>query len=356
MKKHIMLLLLAFVATMASAQDDHKSVELSTNQSEPIEVEFDCCKLFLSTSSFDSKDYVSLSVEVNNTDDYKILLFGHAFTEKDLKKQRPSIRFDRTSYGATDKKLELCKSDEGDDILMIEPSSKRTLTFENVNTSGMKLKLPLYIAKYKPKKFLCKEKYLILRRSIITVDVRFQSQPENDDLYSQLEEKYNELMEDLDGKRFCPNRSHKPSLANQEQPFKDRITEMLEEISDLKTEKKWRDRTEAYKPYKELKEKLEGIRFIERDCGIHGGGGGVPIPTHSCNYCNKSLSSVLNALQSAYRKLDTGASPSSVMPEVEALHAAWTNGKCPLNKRKKGDSSLSGQIDKYYSRIVNFKR
>lgn len=361
MKKQLLTLLLVLIAGMVSAQDDHKSVTLKPGAEYPETVLTEYCKLYLTANSSYTDKEVNLSVEVENTNDYYILLFGHAYTEKDLKKQRPSIRFDRTSYGATSRNLLTCKGNRDEGIMQIEPSLKCVLNIDGVHAKGAKLELPLYVAKHKPKKFLRKEKYIIMKRAIVTLDIRIESEPEHDETLEQLNDRYDKLMADLKGKTFCPRSAHRPDLERQKEPYTKQIEEMLEEIADVKSTNKWKERTEAYKPYKELKEKLtdlRGLKEYEQWCGSCGSGRPTRVgksQSHSCNYCNKSLNEVRRFLERSYQRLQTGTSKSSVMGTVDALHAAWS-GSCPnLKKRKQDDTSgKSGQIDNYYNKIANY--
>jgi hypothetical protein len=349
-KRHLLLFLIAFIPLFLSAQDESKSIELNADDTEEVEAEFNICKLLVRLARTSDDEKYSLSVDVENTNDYYVMLFGHAYTEKDLKKLRPSIRFDRTSYGGTSKNLMLCEGCRNDEIVQIEPSYKRTLVFEEVVDNGS-VEVPIYIAKYKAKKFLSKEKFLIMKRAIVTLNLKINSRPAIDTDFPRISDSYDKLINDLSEKTFCPNSKHTPKLAKQKEPYEKRIQNLLNEIQTIKDRNDWRDKDEKYQPYKELKEKLEDIdlKEYERTCSKHkkpNGGGDI----HQCEYCNMSASSALSTLRRAYQRLDQGASKSSVENEANRLMS------CPNLKRKIGAASAGtlGGINDYYNRIKIF--
>lgn len=356
MKNLSLTFLLSLICLFATAQDEYKRIELTEGQKDPVTIEFDYCKLYIYAGSARNGSSVNITMDVENNDNHDIFLFGQSYDERTLKKQKPSIRFHKNSGGI--KNIIPCEGCRGDEILRIEAGRKRSLNFENTNQA--KLELPMYIAQHKLKKFLSSEKYIILQRNIITLNVEIIPENRTDETYEKLNSDYEELLEELSEKTFCPRSSHRPSLEKQEEEYKTKIEEMLDEIKDIKKKNRWRESSDEYQSYKELKEKLEEIDFKEYEkwCGeCHNSGGTGRIGgrgVHQCSYCNKSLSDILSSLQRIYTRLDTGTPKSSVMGEVNALHAAWTRG-CPnLSKKKREDSGKSSQIDNYYNRIVNF--
>lgn len=351
MKKLTITFLLSLVCLLASAQDEYKRIELIGGQKDPVEVETDYCKLYVYANADRNGSEFSLTIDVENTDSHDFFLFGHSYDEKVLKKQK--IRFAKNSGGINN--IITCEGCRRDEIFKIESGKKRTLNFDHVNSS--KVELPIYVAKHQLKKFLSSEKYLIIRRPIITLDIDFVNDEEvTDEDFPRLNTAYEDLLSEMDCEGICPRSTHNPSKERQLAPYKKKVQEILNEIKEIKQQHNWRERSEEYKEYKELKNKLEDIDFgkYEKYCGKCEKKPD-PIHVHQCSYCNKSLSDVLNTLQRIYQKLDTGTSKSSVEGEVNSLHRAWTGG-CPnLTKKKRNDTSKkSANIDDYYHRIKNF--
>ena len=336
MRRVFFSILSLFLAFTASAQY-HQRIELTDNQTEPVEIPTDVCKIFVSRSPTSNDNVLNLTVDVENTDDrYYILLFGHGFDEKALKKAKPySIRFDKTSYGVTSKNIIPIKDSRGEELVLIEPAGIRHTFY--IERSEGKLEIALYLAEYKPKKFLSSEKLLIKKRVLFDIDIDVKLSEQADEELERLNEEYEELMEELKEKTFCPNSNHRPSLTEQITPYKNKIQEMLSAINDLKKKNKWRDRDEAYAPYKELKEKLEQIEYRKKDCGNDGP---VPIPPHRCSYCNLSPSGAENQIERIYMQYDQGKITKS-----EAIRKAKAMRSCPKLAK-------TNNFDSYYNRIV----
>ena len=359
MKKLSVIFLLSLVSLLATAQhDDVKSIELTEGQKDPVEEELDYCKLSIYTTSSRNGSSFNITVIVENTKGYDIFLFGRSYDEKSLKKHK--IRFSKDWVGS--KNIVTCEGCKGDESMRIEPGGRRNLHYEIGNSAS--LELPLYISKYKPKKFLSSEKFIILRNPKVTLNIEVIPENRVDEAYEKLNSDYEELLEELNEKTLCPRNSHGVSLEKQEEEYKSKIQDMLEEIKSIKKKNKWRDSSDEYQNYKELKEKLEEIDFTkyEKWCGECSSVGTrrkvdhtpAPTPVHQCRYCNKSLSDVLKSLEHNYQKLENGESKSSVMGEVNDLHNAWTRGCPKLSKKKRDESGKSNQIDNYYNRIVNY--
>ena len=112
-------LLCAMQMLFAVAQDEQRSIDVVVNDSQPVEIDFEACRL--SVSAIESGDIgVSLSIDLkNNTSNY-IFLFEHDYTEKALRKEK--IRFDKKSYGSTSRRTLACEGVNDDEMLRIEPS------------------------------------------------------------------------------------------------------------------------------------------------------------------------------------------------------------------------------------------
>lgn len=349
-KRHLLFFLIAFIPLFLSAQDESKSIELNADDTEEVETEFNSCKLHVRLARTSDEERYNISVDVENINDYYIMLFGHAYTEKDLKKLRPSIRFDRTSYGGTSKNLMLCEGCRNDEIVQIEPSYKRTLVFEDV-VDNRTIEVPIYIAKYKAKKFLSREKFLIMKRAIVTLNLKITSRPAIDTDYPRISDSYDKLMKDLSRVSFCPSSKHTPKLDKQKAPYMERIENLLNEIQTIKERNDWRDRDEKYQPYKELKEKLEAIELSdhERTCSKH-----LKPDTnhyHRCDYCNMTADNALKTIRRCFQRLDQGANKSSVENEANRLMS------CPELKKtiRAAGAGISEGIADFYNRIKNFR-
>jgi len=341
MKRRLLFLLLCAAQSLFTiAQDEQMNIEVDVNGDQPVRKELNSCTLSLTASRFGNSP-VELSIDLENNLQYSILLFAHAYTEKDLKKHK--IRFDKKSYGSMSRNLLLCDGLDGDNILRVEPSSNRTLKFIASDNDMMLCELPLYFAKSK------KNKHRIVNRVKIRLNVKLiQEDAEFDSINSSCKE----LIEEIGKFRVCSRPSHHESVEAQKAPYVNRIKELKEKITDIKVLHNWRDRDADYKKYRDLLMQLDNVEFKEEWCGCKPK---VGISTHSCRFCQKTPSEVLTNVQRIYQKLDVDRiKKQAAKTEVEPWHRAWIGG-CPnLKKKIDRDSNNRKKIESYYNSIINY--
>ena len=345
--KQILLAALCSFGVLAVSAQQVQGITVSASDPKPVEVTFDCCKVIITPSSV-GNERMGLTVEVENEDrDKHLILFGHSFTERDLKRHRPSIRFDKKAYGLNSRQIEVCKGlREGEKILQVAPTRSGILQYDVDNVERMKLDIPVYLAKHKERKFLSKEKYLIMAHPQCILNVNIEWTSKLDELYDKLSGEYDALLKEMEEKGFCPRRSHRVSLEKQQEPYEQRIQALLEEIASVKSENRWSDRSEQYQRFKGLRTQLEEIDFkvFERSCGRCGVD---PPPPHNCPYCHKSADDVYRQLNTLYMKLDNGrTTKDEAVRQANALNAAWS--RCP-------NFRANDRVNRVYNNILNHR-
>lgn len=351
--KRFVLLLLCLCTSFFILADERIRIKIAANK-EPKEETRESCHLSISATSPSNSDDDRITILIENKEEeHLFFLFNHSYTEKDLKKL--NIRFDKKSYGSTDRRLKSCNSVDGDDAIQIGPQDKHLLKFR-ADVNPTEIELPIYIAKYKNSK---KNKFLILRREIISLNVEIEKEEEADDNgYERLYEAYNNLMSDLEEQSFCPNKRHSPSLSEQERPYKERIDEIKDEIADIKSAHGWRDNDRKYEQYKELLEKLENINFriYEKDCRKHKASySNSNIRSHNCSYSSWSAEKVLSSLVQIYKKLDNGRiSKESAVEKAKSIRRECTNKACPLYGKMNKATDIKKEVEEYYNSIINY--
>lgn len=351
LKRISLLVTTVFIWISGYAQDETKSIDLTVNNPNPVEIESPYCFLAVRANDYGNST-TEISVEIDNHTDNSIFLFGHAYSEKELKRQ--NIQFDKKAYGSTGRVPVVCEGVGGDNILQIKPGEKRVLTIDNIYGSTKKIELPLYIAKLKQKKAFGKEKYLIYTRSKIILYVTLIEEVKADNEYEDIKGKCDELITMIAQNPVCPNSHHPISRQKQIDDKKALIMDLKDEISDIKSKNRWRERDEAYQPYKELLTRLDNIEIKEVNCN-QCQKESRPVRRHSCNYCSKSPSDILVELQRVYQKLDTRQiKKSEAIKAVEGAHKAWTGGCSNLKKKMSDDSVTKSKVEKYYNSIVNY--
>ena len=341
MKRLSLLLICLLQVFFIVAQDEQKNVEISVNSSQPVELEFSSCKLSLSAFQYANSQF-TLYVDVQNTTQDHIFLFGRSYSQKELKKR--NIRFYKKSYGSTSKTLLLCEGLNEDEILHIEPSGNRVLTIEGISDINKKCELPLYIAKTKMKKYYIKNRVKILS------NIKFSGEKVADNEFESISKKCQKLIDEIGHLTICPRTTHSISKEKQKEPYTNRILDLKDEISDVKTSHQWRERDEDYQKYKELLIQLDNIKFKEQYCGKCG-----QSSVHQCRYCKMTSKDALSTLQRIYQMLDIGrTNKTSAISSVEPLHKAWVGG-CPKLKQKvDNDASTRAKMERYYDSIIHY--
>ena len=347
------LVLCSMAAINIFAQDQSKDVTLSVNQQEPVILDLNDYQLSIRANDYGNG--TEISIDIKNNPLYHLFLFDRAYTEKELKKMKPSIRFDKKFYGATSRDLLICKALQDDGTMQITPDGNRSLTFKGITGERAQCLLPLYVVKFKKKGFLRKAKYLIYQRVKIELNITLQTTPKIDDDYERVSKACEDLIEEIGQLTFCDRKSHKPSYKEQIEPYETKIQDLKDEISDIKSANRWREKSPEYQQYKELIAKLEEIEFKKQYCGSCGIKA-EPDPRHRhCAYCDKTTKQVWQQLDKTYKKIDNRQQKKSdALSSVNALHKAWTGG-CPnLTRRMKEDPTTKANIEDLYNDIVNY--
>ena len=338
-------LLCAMQMLFAVAQDEQRSIDVVVNDSQPVEIDFEACRL--SVSAIESGDFgVSLSIDLkNNTSNY-IFLFERDYTEKALRKEK--IRFDKKSYGSTSRRTLACEGVNDDEMLRIEPSGNSILTIDGITNDVKRCELPLYIARSKK---ICKKKFVIMRRVKVILNVTIIPETVIDDKYESISQRCAILIDDIANTSICTRPTHPISVDRQKMDFVSRIVAIKEQISEVKSAHRWDERDEEYQKYKELIAQLDNIEFNEAYCGQCG----QARSSHKCKYCNMSSGKVVDEAQRIFTNLDNGdITKSDAIRNIEQLRKAWTGGCPKLKQRVNSDSSIRSNLNRYYEDIKNF--
>ena len=339
MKK--LLFYIAFIlASVSSYADGEKKVKLDDDHSKEL-VQLGFCNIFVTKVGVDDDGHARVGIEIENLDEsLVILLFGHAYPEKSLKRLSPSIVYDKKFQGTKGtRKIETCKGNR--DVMIIEPSDKYKLTELLVPDSETQLcRLPFYFAKYKNWK---KRKMILMERE--TIDLIVEAEVKPDENFVRLEKESDELIAKIAKKTYCTNPKHSPSLEGQKKQDKEKINKIKEEIDGIIAQKNWQVGDRGYQRYDEIRKKLDAVAFPERDCGKH-----RIVP--GCKYCNLTPKQIYNKLDDCYKKIynsnDRKATKNAVMSDVNLLYG------CSKHSSSWKNSSYSSKITDRYNRISNF--
>ena len=345
MKKILISLLLCLIATAVLA-DEQKKVTLSSNHDKEM-INLSYCNIFVNLKEVDD-GVGEVSIELENLSESKVLiLFDRSYMEKQVKKLSPKMQFDKTFGGTKGKRVIDPCSEQLSSVMQLRPSDKQMLPSVRVENGATKVvMLPIYIAKYKGSKTL-----ILLEKQVIELDIEAELKPSAE--YVDMSNECEELIGEISRTGICPNKNHRVSVDKQKENYQERIDALKSKIDGIISSHGWNSSDSGYRRFAELKTKLDGVEFVERDCGNHRAAvsGG-----HKCSYCGLSLQQIYHKLDDLYKKIyssgDRKATKASVMSQVNALYNCCTDTRCSKHAsqwRRGGD--YKNKIVERYNRI-----
>lgn len=296
-----------------------------------------------------------LAVLENTTPTESILIFKNARSEKELKSQKPKVEFEKTYPGSKGKRSVYGCKDLKDQFVPVIPQEKLEFPGINVSTTTTnRIELPIYLAKYNPKKLVKKGpydiNYKILSEDIVVFNIDIKGWSEKDSDYVTTKAAVEDLIKSINSATFCKNKKHKPSLAKQIRPYQNRKDSLLNAIRNtIQSHREWMSTDKPHIKYTELYTQLQNVNLNSRagDCGEHKGR--TP-KGHSCSYCSLSAQQVYHQLDDIYQQLRAGRmSKDAAVSRSNALNACYQK-----STRRKKDSGYTAKISKFYSRIINY--
>lgn len=296
-------------------------------------------------------DYrVHVSIE-NTTTSEGMLLFRYRVEEKVLKKNKPKIEFEKTFPGSKgDRRVNGCK-DLDNQIIVVLPAEKSDLLDIDLKpTSSTKLELPIYLAKYNPKK-LKKGKnkidYKILSEAILALNFEIKGWDENDPDYVSTKNSVEAYLQALKSVAFCKNKKHRPSLNEQQKPYQEKKDSLINTIKDtLETHREWLSIDAPNMAYTELLNKLNKVNLNDYnyDCGKHV----TPPRRHHCKYCSLSAQEIYHQMDDLVQLRLLGK-----ISKTDATNKAKALNNCYQKNLERGRTPLyDTKVSEFYNRIV----
>ena len=360
--KKILIALACCLASLHSQADEQRKITLSAdNPAETINLSY--CNIFVTLLNLESDDNIGkVLIEVENLDESKLLaLYHQPYTEKQLKKLRPSFQYDKLFGGSKGKRIVNPYSRRMDDDMFIEPSQKKNLpTFDISGDEQQVVKLPIYLAKSKDgiiERILGQEKLLLLRMQLIELDIEVSLKPTAE--YLNMQQEVATLKKDLEGVVFCNARRHKPSVEEQQEPFVKRIEELRIKIDAIISAHQWGPEDGGYKRFTALKDDIDNNIDLNKHvgtCRTHTASGNAR-QGHSCSYCSMTLQQIYHRMDDLYRTIyissNREAKKREVMGQVNALYGCCTASDCSRHASQwaNGGGGYRTRITSLYNRI-----
>ena len=349
MKLRSVLLLLLCLFTFSSLADEQRKVTLDDTHSQEM-IRLAYANIFIIKGETDANDRTDIRIEIENLDETNVLLvFGHAFPEKELKKQSPKITFDKQFGGTKGKRLIDTFKYNNRQVSLVDPSDKFAASAFQVQVGETTIcRIPIYVAKYKGKN---KKNVILLEKQVLELELTVKA----DEDIIRLTEAYQVLVAELDTIVFCTNAKHQE---DQKQPFIEKINKIKNEIEGILSSRGWAESSVNYQKYIDLKKQVEAIDLSvvpTEACSQHR----TVARGHSCKYDSFSLQEIYHKLDDYYKKIynssDRKAAKAEVMADVNLLYRCCTDPNCRQHAaawRRGGD--YKNRIIDRYNRINNF--
>ncbi len=343
MKKTLFILSLLCFVTLGLLGQQIVTANLSENDdcyNEPLKYANGNISVCVTYSEEDDQPFLSLTLE-NTDESTSFLVFGHAWSKKELRKARIVNKTSNNSNSETSK-FEAISFDQ-------EIAPSEDFKFQGIEATCEEefvCQLPFYIAK-KKKGFLgmCK-KTVLYEKQIVELHITIE--PKYDEEFLKLREEVDALCQEyqskVDNNKFCSSPNHSPSLRSQTKKYVDKRDNLKKSIIKKRIQNDWDEDSKPFKKYQEMLTQLEAINpeTIHYDCGNHG---------HSCSYCNLSLEEIYRKLENYYKNIYSGSkTKSEVWGDVNKLHTCYSKSSRNPD-RKKESSVIKDGIAKYYNLI-----
>lgn len=340
-----------FICSTSMANQEY-NITLEKGEPQGRTIELPYGNISFKLEEYGSHHRVLVSID-NTTVNQALLLFKNSQDEKSLKKNKPKIEFERTYPGSKGKRSVFGCRELNQAFISVIPQDKSDLFGIDVSsTSITKLELPMYLAKYDPKKLIKKGayniNYKILSEEILTFNIEVKGWSENDPDYLSTKKAVEDYIRSVDTAAFCKNRRHKPSLSEQQRPYQERKDSLINVITSTLQQSEWISVDKPHQKYSELLAQLNKVNLNEHtyDCGGHKR---VSKP-HSCSYCSLSSQQVYHQLDDLYQQLRNGKITKDIaVKKAQALYTCYQK-----NGKRKKEASYSDKIAKFYSRITSF--
>lgn len=342
---------LLFVCTSAKATDEVQQITLVARDSIGQVVELPYGNISFRLIEYGNYYRVFVTIE-NTLPSEALLLFKKKQGERELKKNKPKIEFRKTYPGSKG-----TRSVNGLDALTqnfvpIIPQEKYDFKIDASPRNVKRLEIPIYHAEFNPNKIIKKGpygvNYKILEKYIVPFDIEVIAWSENDSDYLATKAAVLEYLNSVDKVAFCRNKRHRPSLSEQQRPYREKKDSLVNVINTTleKHRTEWFIPDKPHIKYTELLTMLEKVDLNAHlyDCRNH------ESVVHSCDYCTLSASEIYHRLNDIYLAL----SNRQLTKDAAIKKAAPLYNCYQKRSRRKKDAGYTSKISRFYSRITNY--
>lgn len=348
MRKTIFTILLTVLTALSVFADGEYKIVLNEDENKK-SLDLGYVNINVTMGEPDAQGKVDIMVELVNPNEVSnnmLVLFGHSFTEKELRARKtPRIVYDWNYPMKKPRYTDYCEQ-LGNDVVRLAPNcpNYRISNLQMTEDETLEIRLPFYMAIRK-----CSKKAALMEKHVEKLIISVELTPDED--YPAMKRSCDSIAEVIAHMTFCNNPKHKPSLEEREQPYKNEVSELRLAIN-LKLQQ-WPAKSFKYRKYNELKQQLDDIEFKEADCGDPAQHASI----HHCEYCKLTLEEIYDALDDLYQKIvyPKKELTKKEMQQVRAMYNCCTDKTCKSHAAewKKQSKYKDGIID-YYNRILRY--
>lgn len=346
------LILLCFFCSFSWANKECKIIlDKSRNTTQSVEFEYGIVSFRLVESARNYRVLVSLE---NTTTSDAFLLFRNGENDKGLRKYKPRIEFVKTYPGSKgNRKVSGCKDIRRLAFPVIPQETNELFAIEVKTASVTRLEIPVYLAVYNTRQMLKRGKestnYKIWKECILVFNIELKAWSEDDPEYVEIKAAVENYVGSVSVARFCNNKRHNPSLAEQQRPYQEKKDSLVNVIrSVFNRHSDWMSDQAPYIAYSSLFSQLNAVNLNEHnfDCGNH-----TPKPAgHGCTYCALSIQQVYHQFDDLYQRLRGGKiDKEAAVKKAKGLYNCYQH-----NSKRKKDASYGDKISRFYSRITSY--
>ena len=355
MRKSILFLAclcISAIAALAQNSDEEIIVRLSDEQTQEIISSQPDANTFyrivITKGETNDKGDTEVTMEVDNRSESNYLwLFGRSMDKDQLrrdwhivfdKSQKNQVRVEKYSTGENSltQDISLPPYEHKSHTIIIKDGEERTCV------------LPIYYVKERKSRF---SRWKILGCETKILKISIESSFIIDENYDRVQRQCDSLINVINHVEFCKHKQHRTSIEKQEEPYKDAIDDLEEEINTIIDRNHWPTSNQNYINYNELIAKLDNIDLQDReveDCGNKN----MHTTPHECKYCSNDFKTLVSLLQGYYIKKDNGETlTQKEIKEVKMIYTCCKSGR-HASGWKKGADGYKERIEEYYKAIM----
>lgn len=312
-------------------------------------------ELKINVENIDAKNRDLLLFRDNHEEwDLRMLMSDKCNDKRDAKIQ-PKIKFHKDFPGEKGfRKVDSCNCVKEDYIVnhsdTVQIVCISVTDYEYKESIDTIINLPIYIANHKENRCLFgkREKLIIVEKEYVELNIQVDL-VRCDEIYKSIESRYKELANEVAKDVFCSHKEHKPSLKDKKDEYLSRIEVLRREILDEKDLFNWREKDDAFKPFRKL---LDNLLNLEKQVNEKND---VYCRTHKqsknggCQYCGMDVKSLIEAVDQIHIDIatsdDIDAAKERNMKKVKAIY------KCVTTHRSEVKHEDSSNIKSLYDAI-----